>query len=204
MPRSLTRRAGLDSSSTTSAQASRTTPTSPTCARCCTACTPSSGCTPPRKTRATCRWATPGRPRPAVRSWPPSGGTWRKLRPVFPVMTGGELAQVISWQIGGAVGNDAAVRQGADRGGAPSLLQGCTLAQDGARAEFGQDGAPGLHLDPAIEHQHDVVRRGHGVVMAVPGCTGQGRGPVPGLEVDQGRLAGQPAARIIDPVPGEG
>src|SRR6266516_1577484 len=79
MPRSPTRPGASASSSTTSAPASPTRPTPPTCAPCSTDCTPSSGCTPPRKTRTIYPWAmTPTRVIPAA-SWsrPPS----RRRRP---------------------------------------------------------------------------------------------------------------------------
>ncbi len=53
---------------------------------------------------------------------------------VFPVVADGQFTQVFGRKIGCRVGNDAAIGQGADRCGAPALLQRCPLAQHGARA----------------------------------------------------------------------
>src|SRR5262249_8486360 len=65
-----TRPGGLASSSTTSTPPDPTMPTSPTFAPCSTGCTPSSGSTPPRRTRTisplTATPAQPARPQPRL------------------------------------------------------------------------------------------------------------------------------------------
>src|SRR5215831_20160300 len=58
MPRSPIRSGGSASSLTTSAPDRPMRSTSRTCAPCSMACTPSSGCTPRKRMKATCHWAT--------------------------------------------------------------------------------------------------------------------------------------------------
>jgi hypothetical protein len=50
-------------------------------------------------------------------------------------MTGGQLAQLFQRKRRGLVGDNAAVGDGADRRGAPAMLQRRAFAQDGTRAD---------------------------------------------------------------------
>jgi len=80
---------------------------------------------------------------------------------VFPVVVGGQLLQVLDRKVGSQIGDDPAAGQRTDRGGAPTLLQRCALAEDGPGAEPGQRARRNrvLEIRPQASEQHDRNHR---------------------------------------------